>query len=304
MPTKLILGLTEFNKGNKQLWTVPRKGTAPHSNLLKIMGREDLAKRQDEYRHNQIIKRQEELSRLEHNLGVVVKVNKIRKFLGTAKEKIAEKKKKKNEVPSVAEQVLFNPDLLRMIGGYKKDLEYKDKIEEAIGDLYFPEYSDDSNDVYSDTWIEKLTEDLIAKKNPAKSEKIGSFYIYGGEGSQTGALYDMVKRIHNKLDFPFEINLTATRIDDDVTAIRKYFDRYLEYSEQHYQDREEADEEEDEDEDEDEEEEEDGIIEEIRRQRPEVLQMIIKYEDNKGRLGAIEFLKVLGSVIEKKIDSK
>jgi hypothetical protein len=32
--------------------------------------------------------------------------------------------------------------------------------------------------------------------------------------------------------------------------------------------------------------------------------MIIKYEDNKGRLGAIEFLKVLGSVIEKKIDSK
>jgi len=94
MATKLIVGLKEFNKSNKQLWTVPRKGTAPHSNLLKIMGREDLAKRQDEYRYNQLIKRQEELSRLEHNLGMLVKVNKIRKFLGTAKEKIAEKKKK------------------------------------------------------------------------------------------------------------------------------------------------------------------------------------------------------------------
>ena len=135
MATKLILGLRQYNKDNNKLWTVPRKGTAPHSNLLKIMGREDLAKRQDEYRHNQIIKRQEELSRLEHNLGVVVKVNKIRKFLGTAKEKIAEKKKKKTEVPSVAEQVLFNPDLLRKIGGYKKDMERvdeEDKIEKEL----------------------------------------------------------------------------------------------------------------------------------------------------------------------------
>ena len=87
MSTKLILGLKEFNKDNKQLWTVPRKGTAPHSNLLKMMGREDLAKRQDEYRYNQIVKRQEELSRLEHNLGMLVKVNKIRKFLGTVKDK-------------------------------------------------------------------------------------------------------------------------------------------------------------------------------------------------------------------------
>lgn len=87
MPTKLILGLKQFNKDNKQLWTVPRKGTAPHSNLLKIMGREDLAKRQDEERYNKIIKRQEELSRLEHNLGMLVKVNKIRKFLGSVKDK-------------------------------------------------------------------------------------------------------------------------------------------------------------------------------------------------------------------------
>jgi hypothetical protein len=87
MSTKLILGLRQYNKDNKQLWTVPRKGTAPHSNLLKIMGREDLAKRQDEERYNKLIKRQEELSRLEHNLGMLVKVNKIRKFLGTVKDK-------------------------------------------------------------------------------------------------------------------------------------------------------------------------------------------------------------------------
>lgn len=87
MPTKLILGLKQFNKDNNKLWTVPRKGTAPHSNLLKIMGREDLAKRQDEERYNKIIKRQEELSRLEHNLGMLVKVNKIRKFLGSVKDK-------------------------------------------------------------------------------------------------------------------------------------------------------------------------------------------------------------------------
>lgn len=89
MATKLILGLKEFNKDNKQLWTVPRKGTAPHSRLLKVMGREDLAKRQDENRYNQLIKRQEELSRLEHNLGMLVKVNKIRKFLGNVKDKKA-----------------------------------------------------------------------------------------------------------------------------------------------------------------------------------------------------------------------
>ena len=89
MATKLILGLKEFNKDNKQLWTVPRKGTAPHSRLLTVMGREDLAKRQDENRYNQLIKRQEELSRLEHNLGMLVKVNKIRKFLGNVKDKKA-----------------------------------------------------------------------------------------------------------------------------------------------------------------------------------------------------------------------
>jgi hypothetical protein len=87
MPTKLILALKQYNKDNKQLWTVPRKGTAPHSNLLKIMGREDLAKKQDEERYNKLIKRQEELSRLEHNLGMLVKVNKIRKFLDTVKGK-------------------------------------------------------------------------------------------------------------------------------------------------------------------------------------------------------------------------
>jgi hypothetical protein len=87
MATKLILALKQFNKDNKQLWTVPRKGTAPHSNLLKIMGREDMAKIQDEERYNKIIKRQEELSRLEHNLGMLVKVNKIRKFLGNIKGK-------------------------------------------------------------------------------------------------------------------------------------------------------------------------------------------------------------------------
>lgn len=87
MPTKLILGLKEYNKDNNKLWTVPRKGTAPHSTLLKVMGREDLAKRQDEERYNKIIKRQEELSRLEHNLGMLVNVNKIRKFLGSVKEK-------------------------------------------------------------------------------------------------------------------------------------------------------------------------------------------------------------------------
>lgn len=93
MPTKLILGLTQFNKDNNKLWTVPRKGTAPHSRLLTVMGREDLAKRQDEERYNKIIKRQEELSRLEHNLGMLVKVNKIRKFLGSAKEKVVKKNK-------------------------------------------------------------------------------------------------------------------------------------------------------------------------------------------------------------------
>ena len=87
MPTKLIEGLKNYNKDNKQLWTVPRKGTAPHSTLLKIMGREDLAKKQDDERYNKIIKRQEELSKLEYNLGVLVKVNKIRKFLDNTKEK-------------------------------------------------------------------------------------------------------------------------------------------------------------------------------------------------------------------------
>lgn len=94
MTTKLILGLKQFNKDNKQLWTVPRKGTAPHSNLLKIMGREDMAKRQDEERYDKIIKRQEQLSRLEHNLGIILKVNKIRKFADIAKEKIEKAKEK------------------------------------------------------------------------------------------------------------------------------------------------------------------------------------------------------------------
>jgi hypothetical protein len=92
MPTKLILALKQYNKDNKQLWTVPRKGTAPHSNLLKIMGREDMAKIQDEERYNKLIKRQEELSRLEHNLGMLVKVNKIRKFADDIKKKIEKKK--------------------------------------------------------------------------------------------------------------------------------------------------------------------------------------------------------------------
>ena len=87
MPTKLIEGLKNYNKDNKQLWTVPRKGTPSHSTLLKIMGREDLAKKQDDERYNKIIKRQEELSKLEYNLGVLVKVNKIRKFLDNTKEK-------------------------------------------------------------------------------------------------------------------------------------------------------------------------------------------------------------------------
>ena len=102
MPTKLILGLTQFNKDNKQLWTVPRKGTAPHSNLLKIMGREDLAKIQDEDRYNKIIKRQEQLSRLEHNLGMLFKVNKIRKFADDIKEKIEKKKGKRTEISKMS----------------------------------------------------------------------------------------------------------------------------------------------------------------------------------------------------------
>ena len=92
MPTKLILALKQYNKDNKQLWTVPRKGTAPHSNLLKIMGREDMAKIQDEERYNKLIKRQEELSRLEHNLGIILKINKIRKFADDIKKKIEKKK--------------------------------------------------------------------------------------------------------------------------------------------------------------------------------------------------------------------
>ena len=102
MPTKLILGLTQFNKDNKQLWTVPRKGTAPHSNLLKIMGREDLAKIQDEDRIQKIIKRQEQLSRLEHNLGMLVKVNKIRKFADEIKQKIEKNKGKRTEISKMS----------------------------------------------------------------------------------------------------------------------------------------------------------------------------------------------------------
>jgi hypothetical protein len=263
------------------------------------MGREDLAKKQDEERYNKIIKRQEELSRLEHNLGMIVKVNKIKKFLGTAKKKVADKKKskrtvlsemsfgeeeKEKEVPSLAEQVMFNPDLLRMIGGFKKDLEYRDKIEEILDDIYFAEHSDDSNTAYINTWIEKLLEDLVAKKNPAVSEKIGAFYIYGGEGSHNGALYDMVNRVDDKLDFPFEIILTSKLVtsDDDI---KKYFSEYLEYRENYYED-----------------EDEDDAIESVREETPEVYQMSIKYKDNKGRLDAIDFLKVFQSVIEKKIE--
>jgi hypothetical protein len=62
MTTKLIQGLKEYNKDNKQLWTVPRKGTPPHSTLLKII-RKDLDKKDDD-EYNKLFKRYEELSKL------------------------------------------------------------------------------------------------------------------------------------------------------------------------------------------------------------------------------------------------
>ena len=102
MTTPLILALKEYNKGNKNLWTVPRKGTLPHDRLLTILGNEESAKRQQAERYNKIVKRQEELSRLEHNLGIVLKVNKIRKFLGSAKEKIEKKKGKRTEISKMS----------------------------------------------------------------------------------------------------------------------------------------------------------------------------------------------------------
>lgn len=93
MPTPLILALKQFNKGgNPHLWSVPRKGTPPHDRLLSMLGKEDAAKRQQEERHHKMIKRQEELSRLQHNLGIVIKVNVIRKFTDTIKQKIKAKR--------------------------------------------------------------------------------------------------------------------------------------------------------------------------------------------------------------------
>tara|TARA_R110000822_G_C14931354_1_gene452578 strand:- start:201 stop:488 length:288 start_codon:yes stop_codon:yes gene_type:complete len=93
MATKLIQGLKIYNSKNDTLWTVPRKGTLQHDGLLSIMDREDLVKKQKEHRHKMIVnnierevERERMLKNLEHNLGVIVKVNRLRKFFSKGKE--------------------------------------------------------------------------------------------------------------------------------------------------------------------------------------------------------------------------
>lgn len=151
------------------------------------------------------------------------------------KEKVVKEVAKEPETKSVvhntftnAEQVFFNPDLLRMIGGYKKDLELSEKIEKIVNEVGFPEGSDDYNTIRGDTFVEALLDDLKIKKNPAVSEIIGFGSYYGGEGSQGGALLDIYDKIIERIDHSFEMKAEKIpyRYYEDI---EQYFDYLMEY---------------------------------------------------------------------------
>jgi hypothetical protein len=88
---RLIEALKIYNR-NPALWVVPRKGHPQHDELLTILGKHEQVKKNKEARAKKYIqdvetdivkktRRKKALENLEHNLGVIVKVNKIRKFL-------------------------------------------------------------------------------------------------------------------------------------------------------------------------------------------------------------------------------
>ena len=54
MPTPLIIGLKQYNK-NPSLWTVPRRGTYQHEQLLTVMGSHKKAEASKEERYKKLI---------------------------------------------------------------------------------------------------------------------------------------------------------------------------------------------------------------------------------------------------------
>jgi hypothetical protein len=135
---------------------------------------------------------------------------------------------------SAAEQVFFNPDLLRMIGGMKMDLEVGESVYKVIEDFgkFWIEGSDDLNSVYPGIFTDKLIEELKAKKNPAYSEYVGSGSHYGGSGSHMSELSNLLSEVLSTEDiFTGEdindISLIDVEDFDEDADITPFFSDYI-----------------------------------------------------------------------------
>jgi len=134
---------------------------------------------------------------------------------------------------SAAEQVFFNPDLLRMIGGMKKDLELGELVRKVIDDnKFWVEGSDDLNSLYPGILSDQLIEELKAKKNPAYSEYVGSGSWYGGSGSHTANLSNLLSEVLSTEDILTgedinDISLIDVEDFDDDADITPFFSDYI-----------------------------------------------------------------------------
>jgi hypothetical protein len=145
-------------------------------------------------------------------------------------------KKTKSAVPSVAEQVMFNPDLLKSIADYNKTPGSSvgilvKRITDLTDNIEFGDNSDDGNEYPSGTFTTELLEDLNNKINPAVSETIGFFYIYGGDGNYGGVFVDVFDKVIAELKLPFKMETISVNDSKPYDYFRDYIDAVSEQQE-------------------------------------------------------------------------
>lgn len=132
--------------------------------------------------------------------------------------------------PSAAEQVMFNPDLMRLIGGFKKDTEMSDVIKKQVRDADFlwGETGDEGKSAYYDDFLAEIIDDLKAKKNPAKSEIQYCGESYGGEGSYVAQFYVLLTQIFDKMKINYD------KVEKDYNLDNYSVVKRSEFLEEHY----------------------------------------------------------------------
>jgi len=198
-------------------------------------------------------------------------------------KKAMAKFKAKKAVPSVAEQVMFNPDLLKSIADYNKTPGSSvgilvKRITDLTDNIEFGDNSDDGNEYHSSTFTTELLEDLNNKINPAVSETIGFFYIYGGDGNYGGVFVDVFDKVIAELKLPFKMETIYVNDAKPYDYFRDYIDAVSESQEISKK----------------------KATKMVEKEDPSYYKVKITYTTDQQRLQAIDVVKAINIVMEQK----